>query len=136
MLICWGLFSEADYFEIVPLRKCGSRTMYVSEMVPVCFILCSPVLCAGFFLIMFSVVLLLNISPSVCPAGCHLHSEHAADQRQLSGAGPTRAQQPSAAAARHERLPGASRAHGEALTSQQILHTHTHTHAHTCVIVI
>lgn len=52
-------------------------------------------------------------------SGCHLHSEHAADKCQRLGAGTTRAQQPSAAAERHERLPGASRPHGEPIRAEK-----------------
>lgn len=45
--------------------------------------------------------------------GRHLHAEHAADERRRLGAGTARARQPAAAAQRHDRLPAASRPHGE-----------------------
>lgn len=56
-----------------------------------------------------------DISPFPFAAGCHLHFEHTTNQCQFSGAGPKRAEQPSAAAAGHEGLPGTLRPHSESL---------------------
>lgn len=53
-------------------------------------------------------------------AGCHLHTQHSADQCQRSGTGTTGAGPPSAAAPGHDRLPGTCWAQSELHISPHI----------------